>query len=428
MQVAQVLGGYSLGGADLLRRAMGKKKPEEMGQHRAIFARGRGEEGHRRAEGRRDLRPDGEVRRLRLQQVARRRLRAARLPHGLDQGALPGRVHRRQHDGRARRHRQAEDLPRRCGARWASPSSRPTSTPAATASSRSADKRGALRPGRDQGHRAGRDRGDRRGARSEGGPVHAACSTSARRVDRSAHQQARGRGADQGRRLRRAARRPRRRCWPASALAFDCADTQAANADQGGLFDFARLARGAARRSRRWSPAEPWSIKERLTLEKAALGFYLSGHLFDQSADEVRQFAQAPHRRPDRQPRAAAAGRHRRRPARGQRPARPRGDLQARRQDRGDRGGGQRGAAQREPRAAQGRRADHRAGQGAARSLLRRPAPERARRCGTWPARAAASASTCASRSTAACRRWPRCCATSRRGAWPPSRAICRRA
>ena len=32
MQAAQVLGGYSLGGADLLRRAMGKKKPEEMAQ------------------------------------------------------------------------------------------------------------------------------------------------------------------------------------------------------------------------------------------------------------------------------------------------------------------------------------------------------------------------------------------------------------
>ena len=38
-------------------------------------------------------------------------------------------------------------------------------------------------------------------------------------------------------------------------------------------------------------PAAPWSIKERLTLEKAALGFYLSGHLFDQSAAEVRRFA-----------------------------------------------------------------------------------------------------------------------------------------
>ncbi|EGZ51265.1 DNA polymerase III subunit alpha [Neisseria wadsworthii] len=40
MQAAQVIGGYSLGGADLLRRAMGKKKPEEMVKHREIFAKG----------------------------------------------------------------------------------------------------------------------------------------------------------------------------------------------------------------------------------------------------------------------------------------------------------------------------------------------------------------------------------------------------
>jgi DNA polymerase-3 subunit alpha len=40
MQIAQVLGGYTLGGADLLRRAMGKKKPEEMAQQRDIFVAG----------------------------------------------------------------------------------------------------------------------------------------------------------------------------------------------------------------------------------------------------------------------------------------------------------------------------------------------------------------------------------------------------
>ncbi|MHB1735089.1 MAG: DNA polymerase III subunit alpha [Acidithiobacillus sp.] len=40
MQSAQVLAGYSLGGADLLRRAMGKKKPEEMAKQRAIFLEG----------------------------------------------------------------------------------------------------------------------------------------------------------------------------------------------------------------------------------------------------------------------------------------------------------------------------------------------------------------------------------------------------
>jgi DNA polymerase-3 subunit alpha len=40
MQIAQVIGGYSLGAADLLRRAMGKKKPDEMATHRDIFVAG----------------------------------------------------------------------------------------------------------------------------------------------------------------------------------------------------------------------------------------------------------------------------------------------------------------------------------------------------------------------------------------------------
>jgi DNA polymerase-3 subunit alpha len=40
MQIAQILAGYTLGAADLLRRAMGKKKPEEMARHRPIFLEG----------------------------------------------------------------------------------------------------------------------------------------------------------------------------------------------------------------------------------------------------------------------------------------------------------------------------------------------------------------------------------------------------
>ena len=40
MLISQIIGGYSLGGADLLRRAMGKKKPEEMAKHREIFEKG----------------------------------------------------------------------------------------------------------------------------------------------------------------------------------------------------------------------------------------------------------------------------------------------------------------------------------------------------------------------------------------------------
>ncbi|OGT63035.1 MAG: DNA polymerase III subunit alpha [Gammaproteobacteria bacterium RIFCSPHIGHO2_12_FULL_45_12] len=40
MQIAQVLAGYTLGAADILRRAMGKKKPEEMAKQRQIFCEG----------------------------------------------------------------------------------------------------------------------------------------------------------------------------------------------------------------------------------------------------------------------------------------------------------------------------------------------------------------------------------------------------
>jgi len=45
MQIAQVLAGYTLGGADLLRRAMGKKKPEEMAKQRSVFIDGSVERG-----------------------------------------------------------------------------------------------------------------------------------------------------------------------------------------------------------------------------------------------------------------------------------------------------------------------------------------------------------------------------------------------
>jgi DNA polymerase-3 subunit alpha len=40
MQISQIIGGYTLGGADLLRRAMGKKKAEEMAQQRQVFLDG----------------------------------------------------------------------------------------------------------------------------------------------------------------------------------------------------------------------------------------------------------------------------------------------------------------------------------------------------------------------------------------------------
>ena len=46
MQIAQVMGGYTLGGADLLRRAMGKKKADEMAKQRELFVQGAMGKGH----------------------------------------------------------------------------------------------------------------------------------------------------------------------------------------------------------------------------------------------------------------------------------------------------------------------------------------------------------------------------------------------
>ncbi len=46
MQISQIIGGYTLGGADMLRRAMGKKKPEEMAKHRETIADGAKQKGY----------------------------------------------------------------------------------------------------------------------------------------------------------------------------------------------------------------------------------------------------------------------------------------------------------------------------------------------------------------------------------------------
>ncbi len=77
------------------------------------------------------------------------------------------------------------------------------------------------------------------------------------------------------------------------SLAMDWADSQAVHADQGGLFDFSD-SHAASTNEPALVAAEPWTIRERLSLEKTALGLLLSGHLFDQVEGEVRQFIRRP--------------------------------------------------------------------------------------------------------------------------------------
>ena len=89
MRISNVLAGFTLGEADLLRKAMGKKNPEVMAKMRGKFVEGREEEGAQREEGGAHLRPDGALRRLRLQQVALDGLRVPRVPDGVSEGELP---------------------------------------------------------------------------------------------------------------------------------------------------------------------------------------------------------------------------------------------------------------------------------------------------------------------------------------------------
>jgi DNA polymerase-3 subunit alpha len=74
--------------------------------------------------------------------------------------------------------------------------------------------------------------------------------------------------------------------------AFDFAAATQANTNQGGLFDMmGEDAQGASTQEPDLVEVLPWGVKERLTHEKSALGFYLSGHLFDEVELEVRRFA-----------------------------------------------------------------------------------------------------------------------------------------
>ena len=111
MQIAQVLSGYSLGEADLLRRAMGKKIKVGDGRAARALRQRRVGKGPGAGQGERDLRPFGEIRRLRLQQEPRCGLCAHRLSDRLVQSALSGRVFGRLHDAGQGQHRQAGRIP-----------------------------------------------------------------------------------------------------------------------------------------------------------------------------------------------------------------------------------------------------------------------------------------------------------------------------
>jgi DNA polymerase-3 subunit alpha len=162
MQIASEMAGFTMGEADILRRAMGKKDRELMAKQREKFIVGLPRAQHRPREGRARLGADGEVRGLRIQQIARRGVRARRLSDRVLQGELSGRVHGgAAHVGNGR-HRQDREVHRRVSRDGPSRWCRPTSTSRPCSSAWPAIP--CVSAGRDQERRRGRDAVDPQGA------------------------------------------------------------------------------------------------------------------------------------------------------------------------------------------------------------------------------------------------------------------------
>ena len=308
MQIAQVLAGYSLGGADLLRRAMGKKKPEEMAKQKAdVRRRARQATASTPKIADAGLRADGVLRRLRLQPVALGRVRLityqtaylkAHYPHEFMAGLMTCDADNIDNIvkfiAEARAMGLTVEPPDINESR-----SDFTVTPRDGAQRRQGDP---VRARRGEGRRRRRGRGDPRGARDR-----RARSTSifelCRRVDtqkcnRRVLEQLIKSGALDG--LRRAAitarscsRRSTARSSaapPSSAIGgaarrrcSGCSRRRAADAG----------ADGQPRQGETYPEIEEWSPKQLLAFEKEALGFYVSGHPLDRYRGDLTRYASA---------------------------------------------------------------------------------------------------------------------------------------
>ncbi|MBK6862436.1 MAG: DNA polymerase III subunit alpha [Ideonella sp.] len=287
MQAAQVLGGYTLGGADLLRRAMGKKKPEEMAEHRGLFRDGAAHKGIAQASADAvfDLMEKFAGYGFNKSHAAAYSLLAyhtawLKVHHPAEFFAANMTIEIDDSDKLRVLVRDA----RQFGVEFERPDvNRGNWRFEPVADDRVRFGLGAIK-GTGQGAIEALV-----AAREAGGPFKSLFDFCTRvdrtRMNKRALEALVKAGAFD-------AVTPDRAALLASVgLAFDFADTQLAHADQGGLFDDGVDSHAASTQEPALVAAEPWSIRQQLSLEKSALGFYLSGHLFDQSADEVRAFA-----------------------------------------------------------------------------------------------------------------------------------------
>ena len=220
LQIANKLAGYSLGEADLLRRAMGKKKPDEMAKQRERFVSGAMKNNIEAKKAEKIFDLIAEFAELRLPEVALDGLRADHLPDRLSEGEPRARVPRGAAHRRVGQPRQADALHR--------PRPRQKDRDPAAGRERvrarlhgGLGRRHPLRLRGRQERRRGRDRGDRRSAASDDGRFRASSTSRARR--RQAREPARRRepreGAAPSTRCTRIARRSGRPSTPRSSAA-----------------------------------------------------------------------------------------------------------------------------------------------------------------------------------------------------------------
>ena len=290
MQTAQILGGYTLGGADLLRRAMGKKKAEEMAQHREIFRAGAARNGipQDKADEIFDL----------MEKFA---------GYGFNKSHAAAYSLLAYHTGWLKVHYTAEffcanmtvemdntdklkvlfeDAVKNFGLTFEPPDV----------------NRGVYRfepiSGKVIRYGLGAVKGTGQHAieaivraRQEGGPFTSLYDFCVRvdrtRINKRTVEALIKAGAFDSLQLNRAS------LVASIDRAFEFAAAAEANANQAGLFDTGD-AHGASTQEPDLVEVTPWGVRERLSLEKTAIGFYFSGHLFDEVALEVRRFVRTP--------------------------------------------------------------------------------------------------------------------------------------
>jgi DNA polymerase-3 subunit alpha len=288
MQTAQVLGGYSLGGADLLRRAMGKKKAEEMAEHREIFRKGAGVNGlnEEKADEVFDL----------MEKFA---------GYGFNKSHAAAYSLLAYHTGWLKVHFTAEFFCANMTIEMDDTDKLKVLFEDALKFGMTFDppdvNRGTHRfePVSDKVIRYGLGAIKGTGqqaidaivkAREEGGPFTSLFDFCVR-VDRSRLNK---RTVEALVKAGAFDSLQRNRASLAASIdrAFDFSTATVANANQGGLFDMmGDDAHGSSTQEPELVDVLPWGVKEQLTQEKTAVGFYLSGHLFDAVEREVRLFA-----------------------------------------------------------------------------------------------------------------------------------------